>query len=138
MDNWLRIYGSGRYDFTSKNEELSDFGALLVAEDVTGGLFAQKSDGRLQYFSADCLQWGDLGITYPEFIEFSTSVERLATFYAHVRWEGWELVVKNLHADEGISYYPFLWSKESNDGFSTKIVPMVEIFELEKSLWKTV
>lgn len=133
VENWLRIYGSGQYDFATKNEELSEFSSLIVAEDVTGGLFAQQSDGKIRYFSADGLEWEDLDISYNELILFSTSPQRMAMFYSHARWEGWEQDLEQLQPREGIRYYPFLWSKESQDGFSTKIVPMADIFELEKS-----
>ena len=36
IDNWIRIYGSGKYDFYGKNTSLSEWGATIIAEDIVG------------------------------------------------------------------------------------------------------
>lgn len=89
VDNWIRIYGSGEIDFASRNQELSEYGSMIVAEDVTGGLFTIATDGTLSYFVPDNLAWEDMTITYSDFLQWITEKERINQFYETVRFNNW-------------------------------------------------
>ena len=90
IDNWIRIYGSGKYDFYRKNTSLSEWGALIVAEDIVGGLFSLDGNGIINYFAPDSLQWESLDIKYSQFIQWAMSKERVDKYYETFRWDGWE------------------------------------------------
>lgn len=138
VDNWIRIYGSGKIDFASRNQELSEYGSMIVAEDVTGGLFAIATDGTLSYFAQDSLEWEDMTITYSDFLQWITEKERINQFYETVRFNNWEIITKDIKINQGIGYYPFLWAKSDNKERHIEILPITEIqklqFEFHKAL----
>ena len=60
-------------------------------------------------------------------VEFLLS-ERLAMFYADLRWDGWEVFVEGLAYDQGVSAYPFPWTEEGAQPNVTRgAVPMSEL-----------
>ncbi|NLM58821.1 MAG: DUF2625 family protein [Clostridium sp.] len=81
VDSTLRVYANGdgvdsRNIYNYNLELHKSFGdnVLIVADDIFGGLFAvnnggfQGEIGEIFYFAPDTLEWGNLGINYPEFI----------------------------------------------------------------------
>ena len=136
IDNWIRIYGSGKYDFYRKNTSLSEWGALIVAEDIVGGLFSLDGNGIINYFAPDSLQWESLDIKYSQFIQWAMSKERVDKYYETFRWDGWEKDSAMLSSIQGIICIPPLWTKESITGFLTKTAPMHEILGLQLAFSK--
>ena len=136
IDNWIRIYGSGKYDFYRKNTSLSEWGATIIAEDIVGGLFSLGDNGVISYFAPDTLQWESLDIKYGQFIQWAMMKERVDTYYETFRWGGWEKDAAMLSSAQGIICIPPLWTKESKTGFSTKAVPMHEILGLQLAFSK--
>ncbi len=147
---WLHLLGSGasnmRDSLLSWNatgtdpiaDPLAD--AILVAHDAIGGFFAVNLGafmGSLRYvfyFAPDTLAWEDLGMSYADFIQWSLQGD-LNTFYADVRWLGWEQECATLTGDQGFSFWPMLWSGGSSlIDRSRKVVPMRELWSLQRDL----
>jgi len=140
---WLRILGSGHPRLTRNivdwNEGRSS-GFLLVADDAVGGYFAINGgalgeDSRSMYYWApDTLLWEPLEMGYSDFIQWSLS-ERLAKFYADLRWPGWEADLESVHADQCFNFYPFLWTKEGSvQGSSRKAIDTSAQYSLNVEL----
>lgn len=143
---WLRILGSGSDECDSSickwNGLLSGTqpliaGALLVAWDVVGGLFAVNDTamavgrGHVWYFGPDALDWLDMGMGYSGFLQWAFDGS-LATFYENLRWPGWESEVEVVPADRGLLLYPFPWSQEGRDKALVKrsSVPASELLRI--------
>lgn len=137
---WLRVLGSGNEKLPRTIKSWCDQcgikQALLVADDVVGGFFAlnagfmEEGIGEIFYFAPDTLEWECLEIGYSDFLNWACTGD-LETFYEPYRWDGY---VCNLNGNEGISIYPFLWSREAKqigiEKCSKKVVPIEELWEL--------
>jgi hypothetical protein len=140
---WLRFLGSGHKNLprsiTSWSEQCNIEQALLVADDAVGGFFAlnggfiNEGIGQVFYLSPDTLEWECLEMGYSDFLNWACTGD-LETFYEPFRWGGWKTYVSNLNGNEGISFYPFLWSKEAKqigiEKCSKKVVPIEELWGL--------
>ncbi|MBO3751958.1 DUF2625 family protein [Streptosporangiaceae bacterium NEAU-GS5] len=97
---------------------------------------ASKMDGapgEVCYFAPGTLQWEELGIGHSAWLSWIAS-GGTAAFYAGVRWPGWEQEVGSLALDQGMSFYPFLWSTQARDDLastSRRAVPIEELFALQ-------
>lgn len=101
---WLRILGAGcdrlpraldRWNGLGTETPRFDRG-LLVADDALGGFFAWFREPRtIHYFSPDSFEWEDLALGYTDWLA-AMLTDRLAVFYAELRWEGWEREVAEL------------------------------------------
>ena len=109
IDDWIRIYGSGKYDFYKKNTSLSEWGAMIIAEDIVGGLFSLDNNGIINYFAPDSLQWESLDITYSQFIHWAMIKERVDKYYETFRWDGWAEDSAMLSSTQGMIFFIFLW-----------------------------
>ncbi|MDP4147287.1 MAG: DUF2625 family protein [Bacillota bacterium] len=140
---WFRLLGSGNgkssVDLLTCNginddqAERTINGALIVAIDVLGGIFAinggafEGEMGNIFYFAPDTFQWEDLDIGYTDFIHWLT-LGKLDEFYSSQRWEGWQQDVAQLKDDEGFGFYPPLWSAEGSVSISKRfVVPIKEL-----------
>lgn len=137
VDDWVRVLGAGERDILSWNEKLKLPDAIVVADDVLGGLFAYlDGSSSLHYFAPDSLEWEDLEISYSEFIQWLTE-GNIDLFYKLFRWESWREDVEQLLLTEGISCFPFLWLEETSiDQRSKKVVPIEEIVRIELEMSK--
>lgn len=140
VDNgWLRILGSGspgmNRDLMGWNEG-KQRGFLLVADDVLGGFYAinagafgSESMGNIFYFAPDNLRWEATNKTYSEFLLFCFSGD-LANYYKNLRWKGWEQEVSALTGNQGLTCYPFLFTKEGKNLAKDKrsAVPIAELW----------
>jgi hypothetical protein len=53
----------------------------------------------------------------------------LDRFYAGVRWDGWRTLTSQLTAGQGVSAYPFPWSKEGKgEGVDRRPAPLLEVY----------
>ena len=149
VDNgWIRILGSGckqldrslpewNYgkSFTGSKEDGS---YMLVADDVMGGFFAIKTDGqeeqpdlcKVYYYGPNSLKWQSTGLTYSGFISYCFRGD-LKDFYQDFRWNGWQEDVKKIDANEVVSCYPLLWTREAlQQKFNRKLTPVQKQWDL--------
>jgi hypothetical protein len=96
----------------------SPMGAILYH---TGGFFALNGGAfpgpktEVFYSAPDTLRWEPLtGMGYTEFLCWSFNSD-LAKFYESFRWPGWQAEISSLTADEALSIYPPLFTKEGKD-----------------------
>lgn len=115
-------------------------GSLIVAHDALGGFFAVnlgafgEGPRTIHYFAPGTLRWGDLGLTYADFLHWAITGD-LATFYAQQRWEGWESETRALNGDQGFSFWPMLWSSQPPIAErSRRVVPQRELWALQLDL----
>jgi len=148
---WLRILGSGcprlQRDVLHWATHLGWWitgdlppRALIVAEDVLGGLFALNwgqidpttGINQIFYFAPDTLGWECLHAGYSQFLSSMLSGQ-IADFYRELRWDGWELDSSRLATDQGVSAWPPPWTKEGKDlsQVSRRAVPLREIIEVQ-------
>lgn len=118
---------------------------LVVAHDVLGGVFALNGMdpgavgrpgevGEVVYFAPDALGWEALGAGYSAWLSWMLA-GNLEGFYEGVRWPAWREEVSGLHAREGLSVYPPLWSAEGRrdlEAASRRRVPMAELLGLSR------
>jgi hypothetical protein len=149
---WLRILGSGneKLDRTlpnwNKGKTFNETGErpkfLLIADDVVGGFFALnggalgKDQGNVYYFAPDTLKWEPTNLAYSDFIWWAFN-GNLEDYYAPFRWENWREDISELNGNQGISFYPFLWTSYTDiNDLSRKPVPITEIWNLQQDLIK--
>ena len=125
IDNWIRLYGCGQLNVIEKN---------IIKEDIIGGLFA-LTDGFVYYFAPDTLKWGILNIYYANYIDWLiNSNENVNKFYELYRWDTWKDDVSNISLDDGISFYPPLFTKYNINERSKKVIPMDEIIGINMEI----
>ncbi|WP_211302093.1 DUF2625 domain-containing protein [Chitinophaga niastensis] len=146
---WIRVLGSGHEKLNrslpawnkgkSYTNEGEQPGFLLIADDVLGGFFAinagglsSQGIGSVFYFAPDNLEWENMEIGYSDFITFCCSGD-LKQFYQDFRWTGWEDDVAKMSGTQGMSFFPFLFTKEGKDinNTSKKPVPVEELWTLQ-------
>jgi hypothetical protein len=152
-DGWVRVYGGGpgaahgglpSLAQVNGFPETFDAGwpagaGLVVAHDVLGGVFAVNGvdpagagrpgePGQMTYFAPDTLEWEALGIGHSAWLAWLLS-ERVEGFYSALRWAGWRAEAAAAGLSQGISVFPFLWSKQAEDLAATtrRPVPMSEV-----------
>ncbi|CAG6393643.1 conserved hypothetical protein [Actinacidiphila cocklensis] len=113
---------------------------LVVGHDVVGGVFTLNghdpaavgrpgAPGQMTYFAPDTLAWEALEMGHSAWVSWLLS-GRLETFYDGLRWPGWREEAAALVPSQGITVYPFLWSKEAHADLaatSRRAVPMREV-----------
>ena len=153
VDNgWLRILGSGneKLDRTlpnwNKGKTYNEYGEkpslLLIADDIVGGFFAINGGalgedlGMVYYFAPDSLNWEPMDIGYSNFIWWAFT-GNLENYYENIRWKNWKEEISELNGNQGISFYPFLWTKHKNiRELSRKAVPITEIWSFQQDVVK--
>ncbi|MEU6974119.1 DUF2625 domain-containing protein [Kitasatospora aureofaciens] len=156
---WLRVFGgasgasaAGLPSLAQVNHFPSDFDpawrptdGLVVGHDVLGGVFALNghdaagagrpgAPGQMVYFAPDSMEWEALEMGYGTWLTWLVS-GRLEQFYEGLRWPGWQDEASRLTSDQGISVFPFLWSKEAHADLaatSRRPVPMAELLGLNR------
>lgn len=144
---WIRILGAGSGEkqprsITSWNREVHDTSISempfhLVADDIVGGFFACDAGalgnkGGIFYFAPDTLQWENLEVRYPDFINWCMNSD-LDSFYEGLRWDGWQDEVSALSGDQGMLFIPFPFAKNSSEAareIEHKPVPMIELYDM--------
>jgi hypothetical protein len=135
VENWLRFYVSGELNFYERND-LFPYSNIIIAEDILGGLFAILDDNNISYFAPDCLEWEDMDISFSEFLYWAFHGDT-DTYYKDYRWDTWKSDTKRISNDNGISFYPFLWSEaDLLESRYRSEVPMSEIIKLEFDILK--
>ena len=137
---WLRVYGGcGTPGGMPGIAEVNEFPAepapggipahgLVIAHDVLGGVFALNlatspacgrpgEPGEVVYFAPDSMAWEPMEIGYGSWLTWALS-DTPGRFYEDLRWPGWENETAGLSPRQGITVYPFLWSKEAHDNLA--------------------
>jgi hypothetical protein len=139
---WVRVLGAGFGTVAGLHvEKLRDvtagqeFEGIVAAQDVLGGLFVihgagfNADAGEILYWAPDTLDWNPCGMGHADLVAFLVS-DRLASFYADLRWDGWETVVGQVPYDQGVAAYPYPWTAEGKrPGVARRAVPMSEVVE---------
>ncbi|MFG3137133.1 DUF2625 domain-containing protein [Streptomyces sp. NPDC048211] len=113
---------------------------LVVGYDVIGGVFALNggdpaaagrpgAPGQMTYFAPDTLEWEVMEMGHSVWVTWMLS-GRLDTFYDGLRWPDWRAETAALTFSQGITVYPFLWSREARADLaatSRQPVPMREV-----------
>lgn len=136
IDNWIRLYGCGQLNVIEKNKKYNKENTvdIILGEDIIGGLFALK-DGFVYYFAPDALKWENLNIYYANYIDWLiNSNEGVNKFYELYRWDTWKDDVSNISLDDGISFYPPLFTKYNINERSKKVIPMDEIIGINMEI----
>ncbi len=148
IDNgWIRILGSGSEKMNrnlpdwNKGKSITEFGQqasyFLVGDDVIGGFFAINGGefgedlGQMYYFAPDCLEWDAMEMGYSDFIWWTLTGD-LEQFYEGSRWDNWKEEIENLNGNDGIGFYPFLWTEYDNiNDLSRKSISIIEIWNIQ-------
>lgn len=146
---WLRLLGSGCPQLRATLATWNTIGdqveidppehALIVAYDAVGGFFAINGgafageQGHVFYFAPDTLEWESLDGGYSDFLRWTLTAD-LDTFYANLRWPGWEREVAEASGDQGFSLYPPPFTKEGRpiSSASRQLVPMRELWLVQR------
>lgn len=117
-------------------------GALVVADDVVGGIFALDGGrfgadpGSAHYFAPASLRWEPLGFGYSDLLWWAVAGD-LGRFYEDLRWPGWEDEVTAVEPNQGLSLYPPPFTAEGRpvSRATRRAVPMAELrsFYLESA-----
>lgn len=145
---WLRILGSGNDKISGSLLSWNNLDgteieypmekAMIIAYDVVGGFYAinagelGSSFKSVFYFAPDTLEWEDTEKGYTDFILWALNGD-LNLYYETFRWKGWEDDVKRLSGSQGISIFPYLWTKEGKDieKCYKRAVPMRELWGIQ-------
>lgn len=115
----------------------------MIAHDVLGGVFALNlatspscgrpgEPGEVVYFAPDSMAWEPMEGGYGSWFTWMLS-GALNRFYESLRWPGWEAEAAALRPRQGLSIFPFLWSREARNDLaatSRRPVPMWELLGL--------
>lgn len=152
VDNgWLRILGSGNEKISGNMLSWNNIdgteiefplrGTMIIAYDIVGGFYAINVGAlgsiikSVFYFAPDSLEWEDIEMGYTDFINWALNGD-LSLYYKSFRWIGWESDIKKLSGDQGISIFPYLWTKEGKDieKCSKRAVSMKELWGIQNHL----
>ncbi len=141
---WLRLLGARSARMPEslltwnglEEDAISVPDACIVAHDVLGGFFAVNLGAfgsgphEVHYLPPDSLRWQSLGVSYADFLHWAI-VGDVAAFYAGVRWTGWQDEIRELRGNQGILFWPMLWSPGQDLAARTrKVVPQRELWHL--------
>ena len=142
---WLRVLGAGAAGLPGLHEA-NELGAgsppvLEVAWDALGGRFAVNGGGLdappgvVCYWGPDTLDWQPIGGGHSAFVAWALS-EELASFYASLRWPGWEAEIEPLDPGHGLALWPPPFTEEGRDPatVSRRAVPLTELHGLYADL----
>ncbi|MBF9067103.1 DUF2625 family protein [Streptacidiphilus fuscans] len=149
---WVRVFGGGSAGRGMPSlAEVNQFpvgfdptwhpaAGLVVGHDVVGGVFALNGHdpaavgrpgepGQMTYFAPDTLAWEAMEMGHSGWLSWLFS-GRLERFYDGLRWPAWREEAAALAFTQGITVYPFLWSKEARADLGAtrrRPVPMREV-----------
>lgn len=151
-DKFLRIFGSEESEWTDTIKKWNNFpqqikqehllsGCVIFGYDLIGGFFAINGGafgenlGKVFYFAPDTLNWENLNMGHSEFISWCIN-GNVDKFYESFIWSNAQDLINNTKIGQGISIYPFLWSKEGKDinATSKKIVPLKELWDINMEM----
>lgn len=139
---WLRLLGCGharmRGSLLSWNGKGGPTGfpgiagAVIVAHDVLGGVFAVNGGGlfgqpgELNYFDPAEGRWAPLDVRYPAFVVWALDGD-LGQLYADRRWEDWDRDVGALSGDQAVVRTPPPWSDPDPAAVQAEVRPSMDL-----------
>jgi hypothetical protein len=144
---WIRVLGAGSPRMSRTLASWNNLpcgageaflpGAMFVADDVIGGMFALDGGalgakrGNVCYFAPDTLEWEDLELGYTDWLHWAFTGD-LEKFYQGSRWLNWRTEVASLSGSHAYSIQPFPWVEGPPiaERF-LKAVPMRELRDLQ-------
>jgi len=146
---WIRVFGGSGSCALPGMAEVNRFPStvepgwhpadgLVLAHDVLGGVYAINgvdaaeagrpgAPGEIVYFSPQSLQWSALEMGHSAWLGWLLAGGPADLYEL---WPDWRSEVTGLRSDQGISFYPFLWSSEAQEDLAAtnrKPVPMNEL-----------
>jgi hypothetical protein len=149
-DGWVRVLGAGSTRLARTIAGWNGLpcdagdaylpGAMFVADDVIGGMFAVDVGalggprGNVSYFAPATLAWQDTGLGYTDWLHWLFTGD-LETFYQGSRWDGWRGEVASLVGTHAYSIQPPLWNAGPVIGErDRRVIPMRELRDLQLKL----
>ena len=136
---WLRIYGAGHPRLRRRVHrfaaELGLQGAIAIADDAVGGIFAFfRANESVAYFGPDTLEWESLDMDYGDWLGAMLG-GAFEGFYAPFQWSGWEQELQTLGPDQVWSFEPML----ALEGLPARerprtVVPLLEYWRNARTL----
>jgi hypothetical protein len=123
-DGWIRVLGAGNPKLARTIAGWNGLpcdpgeaylpGAMFVADDVIGGMFAVDvgalgtTRGNVCYFAPDTLAWEDTEFGYTDWLNWAFTGD-LDKFYEGQRWAGWRDEVRSLHGTHAYAFEPHVF-----------------------------
>lgn len=130
-EGWLRLLGCGHPRLRAGLLEWNGLGgpggfpgiggAVIVAHDVLGGVFAVNGGGlfgalgELNYWDPREAAWAPLEVKYPSFVVWALEGD-LQQLYSDSRWDDWDRDVAALTGDQALVRTPPPWSPAADAG----------------------
>lgn len=149
-DGWIRVLGAGSTRLARTIAGWNGLpcdpgdaylpGAMFVADDVIGGLFAvdvgalRGVRGNVSYFAPDRLSWEATHLGYTEWLHWAFTGD-LDKFYDGSRWPDWRPEVASLSGTHAYSIQPFPWLEGPPvSERARRAIPIRELRDLELAL----
>jgi hypothetical protein len=127
---WLRVFGGPRLlEWSDRLEE-----AFVVGHDVVAGFYAvDKQEGEVRYLGPDTLEWAGTEMGHSEWVHWTLAGD-IESFYASLRWPGWEEESAALAPDEGLKIEPPPFTRAGRiiADASRSPAPMAELWNVQK------
>jgi hypothetical protein len=116
---WLRVLG-GPSLLEWRDRLDSD---LVVGHDVVAGFYAvDKEEGEVRYLAPETLEWSGTEMGHSEWVHWTLAGD-LESYYAHLRWPGWEEDAAALAPDQGFKVDPPPFTREGRLIANARHVP---------------
>lgn len=110
------------------------FKLLGGAYAINAGLFGDNIK-QVYYFVPDTLEWEQSHDSYSQFLQWLANGD-IDEYYSNMRWRDWKKEVKVLKGDQGISVFPYLWTKQGKNVEENhrQAMPMKEIWGIQHEI----
>ena len=127
---WLRVHGGPT--LPQWRDRLDD--AFIIGHDVVAGFYAVgRQDGEVRYLAPDSLDWEGLEMGHAAWVHWTLTGD-LETYYADLRWPGWEAESAALPPHTGLSLHPPPFTREGRPvaNATRGPAPAVELWETQR------
>ena len=131
---WLRVLGGPR--LLEWRDRLEN--GFIVGHDAVAGFYAvDKQEGEVRYLAPDTLEWMGIEMGHSEWVHWTLAGD-VESFYANLRWPGWEAESTALAPDQGFTVDPPPFTREGRviaDASHTP-APMVALWDRQQAFIK--
>jgi hypothetical protein len=128
---WLCVLGGPTLlDWRDRLED-----ELVVGHDVVAGFYSvEPHEGEVRYLAPETLEWSGTEMGHSEWVHWTLAGD-LESFYAHLRWPGWEEESAALAPDHGLEIDPPPFTREGRSIAAAKrtAAPMTELWERQQA-----
>ena len=127
---WLCVLGGTR--LLEWRDRQAD--GLIVGHDVVAGFYAvDKQEGEVRYLGPDTLEWLGTEMGHSEWVHWTLAGD-LESFYASLRWPGWEDESAALAPDQGLKLDPAPFTREGRSiaAATRTAAPMAELWDRQQ------